>query len=149
MFTVSIDTDLRPLENLKRSLTSKILRKAITQASKVVRDAVRENAQAVARYGFLAKSIGVRIRMKNGTAIAIVGPRTRWQRSMGTVTRGKHKGEERLQKPSKYAHFIERGTKRSKARPVLKPALGPAQGQFLQVLAAAIQQGIEDTLRKS
>ena len=142
MISGQLKVDLTPLDGLRRSLVTKIMRKATTEAVRVVRTAIKSNAQAVRRYGFLAKSIGIKVKMYNGVAVGIVGPRTKYVKARGSFARGEHKGQPRVARPSKYLHLIERGTKRSKARPILGPALDATKSQWVEVLSHALERGI-------
>ena len=127
---------------------NKILRKAVTEASRIVKTAVKGNADATQRFGFLAKSIGVKVKTYKGVAVAVVGPRSKWSKTKGVYVKGKHKGEAKMFKPSKYAHLIEKGTKRSQAHPFLKPALDSTGDQYLNMLSAAIERQIALQLQK-
>jgi HK97 gp10 family phage protein len=140
--------DLSPLDGLKSSISNKILRKAVTKASKVVRDAVKSNAQGIARYGYLAKSIGVKVKQYGDTAVAIVGPRSKWVKERGIKTKGKHKGEPRRFKPSLIAKLVEKGTKHSAAHPFLAPALASTKEHYFQLASESIKQSIADQLSK-
>ncbi len=148
MYKVEIKIDVAPLEGLKQSLVNKILKKAITVASRVVRDKLQGNAEEIARLGYLAKSIGIKIRIYKGAAVAIVGPRSKWKRDNGTYTKGKNKGKPRTIKPSYYMHLVEKGSKRSKANPIEQQALSSTEEQFYTALSDAIRQGISDQLNK-
>ncbi len=145
----TIQLDLTPLENLKQTLVGKILRKATRKAAKIVKDAVKGNAEAVRRFGFLAKSIGVKIKVYGKTAVAIVGPKSDFKREKGVRKRGKNKGKPIVHIPSKYEHLIEKGTKRSKAKPVLMPALDSTEKQYLELLTQLIAEGIAEQLAKN
>ncbi len=149
MMKAEIKIDLSPLEGLKKSLVNKILRKAVTEASRTVRTAVKSNAEAAGRYGYLSKSIGIKVKIYKDIAVAVVGPRTKYVKTKGAYKKGKKKGEPKVYKPSKYAHFLEKGTTRSKAKPFLKPALESTQDEYLTTLALAIERGIAAQLAKS
>jgi HK97 gp10 family phage protein len=144
-----IAIDLTPLEGLKKSLANKILRKAVTQAGRVVRDAVKQNAITIKKHGYLAKSIGIKVKVYKDTAIAVVGPRSKWTKVVGVRTRGKHKGEPITFRPSYIAHLVEKGTKRSMHKAFLKPALNSTTSQYMQIASDAIAQGIQEQLSKS
>lgn len=151
MLKAQLTIDTTPLDGLRKTLVSKILRKAVTEASKIVRQTVTSNAQAIKRFGFLAKSIGVKVKTysESKTAVAIVGPRSKFVKTRGVYTRGKKKGEARFIRPSFYAHLVENPTKRSKAKPFLKPAFDSTKDQYLNSLAAAIERGISTQLGKA
>lgn len=140
MIKSQLTIDLRPLDGLRKTLVSKILRKAVTEASKIVKQTVKSNAQAIRRFGFLAKSIGVKVKTysERKSAVAVVGPRSKWQK----VVAG------RLYRPSYYAHLVENATTHSKAKPFLKPAFDSTKDQYLSTLADAIKRGISTELAK-
>jgi hypothetical protein len=140
--------DLTPLEGLRKTLVSRILRKAVTEAGRVVRTAVKGNADTFRRTGGMAKAIGIKVKTysERKTAVAIVGPRSKWQRELGVRTRGKHRGETIVYRPSKIAHIIERGGRRTRAKPFLKAALDSTQGQYLDTLSNALRRAIEQQL---
>lgn len=140
--------DLSPLNNLKKNLVNKILKKATTVGGRVVRDAVKQNAQSIQKFGFLAKSIGIKVKIYGSNAVALVGPRSKWVREKGIRTRGEHKGQAIRFRPSYTAKLVEQGTRRSAARPWLKPALSSTAENYLQVAAEAVKQGIEQQLKK-
>lgn len=149
MIDGKITIDLTPLDGLKRTLVGKILRKAVTQAGRVVREAVKNNATTIKKHGYLAKSIGIKVKVYKDSAVAIVGPRSKWTKTEGVRTRGKHKGEPITFRPSYTAHLVEKGTKRSKEKPFLKPAFNSTESQYMQNVSDAIAQGIQDQLNKS
>lgn len=149
MMKTKIVIDLSLLEGLKQSLVSKILKPAITVAARIVRDAVKSNAENIKRYGFTAKSIGIKVKIYGMVAVAMVGPRSNWYREKGVRVRGKHKGEPIRFRPSYTAHLVEKGTKRSQARAFLKPALDSTADQYLTTCAKGVEDGISKQLSKS
>jgi HK97 gp10 family phage protein len=138
MITAKLYIDISPLEGLRKTLVSKILRKAVTEASKIVKQTVASNASSIKRFGFLAKSIGVKIKTysEKKSAVAIVGPRSKWFKEIAG----------RKYRPSYYAHLLEGGTKRSRQKPFLKPAFDSTKDQYLTTLANAIERGIATQL---
>lgn len=115
--------ELGPLKDLKASLIRKHLRTAVTKAGRpILQDAKRE-ADKVKRYGFLKKSLAMKVRtyFDTGTVTAIFGARTDKVFARGVFTRGKRKGQTKNMMPSKYLHFLEGGTKRAKPKPILGP----------------------------
>lgn len=149
MLKGEVVVDLSPLKNLNKTAIRRVLTKAIRRAIKVVKDAVKGNAQAVRRFGYLAKSIGVKIKIYDGVAVAIVGPKSKWSKEVGTWTKGKKKGEPKVFRPSFYEHLIEKGTKRTKAKPVLAPALSSTHEQYQADLVELIAQFLSIELSKS
>src|SRR5437868_3784876 len=111
MFTARLEWTVDPsgkLENLARGLRNRILRKAVTVASRSIRDAVRANAQTVRRTGSLARSIGVKVKTYPNTVVAVVGPRSAARYNKGTYSRGKNKGLPRMVWPVLYLHLLEK-----------------------------------------
>lgn len=49
--------------------------------------------------------------------------------------------------PTRYAHLVEKGTKRTKAYPFLAPAIAATKGQVVQVIASKIRAGVEQEAR--
>ena len=145
MIDAKIVLNLKPLEGLKKSLINKILRKAVSEASKNVKLAVKANAGN----GNMGKSIGIKVKTYKSSVVAVVGPRTKYQKANGVFKKGKKKGEPKIIRPSKIAHLVEKGTKRSKARPFLKPAYDSTHQDYLTNLAQAIERGINKQLAKS
>lgn len=134
--------DLSPLDGMKKSVVSKLLRQSQTEASKIVRTAVKNNAAGLARYGFLAKSIGSKIKTYQSVAVAIVGPRSKWTKERGHYTRGKKKGNPRIFRPSAYAHLLEGGAKHTKAKHFLSDALTSTQSAYFDALTNAVGRRI-------
>jgi HK97 gp10 family phage protein len=143
-----VEVDLSPLLQLKKSLVKKVLRKAIREASAVIKAAVKGNVQPHG-LGDLAKSIGVKIRTYKDVAVAIVGPKSKWQKVRGVYKKGRRKGQPKVVMPSKIAHLVEKGSKRSKAYPFEKPAIDSHHDQYLTVLAGAIERAISAELAKA
>lgn len=129
MITATFQLDLKPLEDLQRKLARQIVYKAI---KKVAREA-KDRMQPPTRYGYLKKSLWVKMKRYRGTVVAVIGPRSKYVVQLGTVTRGPHKGQARRAVPSFYAHLVEGGSKRSKATPFLKPAL-PTAGRIAEAI---------------
>ena len=148
MIKAKLKLDLTPLQGLRKTLVSKILRKATTQSARIVRSAVQSSAEAIKKFGYTAKSIGIRVKTNQTSAVAIVGPRSKWYRESGVRKRGKHIGQPIRFRPSYTAHLIEQGTKRSRIKAFLKPAFDSTQSTFLDDLAHNISDGIAEELSK-
>lgn len=96
------------LDGLKGSLQRKILRRAVTDAAKVVRD--RAKANVPIQSGLLRKSIGTKIKTyKTGVVVAIIGARTGFKREV--TVKGPRGSYTQLRNPVYYAHLVEFGTK--------------------------------------
>jgi hypothetical protein len=141
--------DMSPAEELGKSGVRKAVRIGLNRASAPVKAAVVSHAGARKRYGYLQKSIRIRLRTYSADRwVSVIGPSTKFVRRKGKYTRGKRKGEPRLFKPSKYAHLFERGTKRSKAYPFLGPAYAETAGPFIRRAGREIGEELENELRR-
>ena len=128
------------LDSVEKKLRTKILRKAMGQAGKLVLWAAKAKARRVT--GLLRRSLGRKVKLfKNGVAIAIVGPRVGFEQE---VQRG---GRTVMSKPTKYSHLVEKGTKHSKPQPFLRPAGEEQKGIVESAIGNTIANGIEDAAR--
>lgn len=139
-----VQLDMTPADGLKKSGIRKAMRIGVNRAASPVKASVVAHAEAVKRYGFLAKAIRIRTRVYPADRyVAVVGPSTRYVRQKGKYTRGPKKGQPRVSRPSKYAHLVESGTKRSQAKPWLKPAHAATAGRFLDQVGREVGREIE------
>lgn len=46
---------------------------------------------------------------KKDKFVGVVGPRSKWEKTLGVRTRGKNKGKPIIHKPGKILHLLERG----------------------------------------
>ncbi len=144
MIGARVDLDLTPAEGLRKGGIRKATRIGISRAASPVKAAVVSHATAVKKFGYLAKAIRIRLKVYPADKfVAVIGPSTKYTRTKGKYTRGKRKGEKRVYRPSKYAHLVESGTRRSQARPWLKPAHAESAGRFLATAAAEVGREIE------
>lgn len=144
-----VELDLSPARELTRGGLRKATRIGLNRASSPVKASVVAHAAAVRRFGYLAKSIRIRLRSYPADRfVSIIGPSTKFARTKGKFSRGKRKGQKRLIKPSKYAHLVERGTRRSKARPWLKPAYDATHAAFLDRAGAEVGREILAELKR-
>ena len=110
------ETDRR-LKALGHKMETKIARQALTAAGKPIIKAARNRLSSSKDTGALSKSLGQRRKnFRNGNTILIIGPR-RGEKYWKVDGKGK------VHKPTKYAHFLEKGTARSAAKPFLRPAI--------------------------
>lgn len=125
------------LDQLKRSVRNRILRKAVTAAAGIVVNAAK--AACPVETGQLRKSIGKRIKTyrRTGVVVGIVGPRTGFK----NATTGRN--------PTKYSHLVEFGSATSAAKPFLRPAFDGNQSACLQKMAEVIEQELEQEARKA
>lgn len=130
------------LAGIKKSLRTRILRKAVDKASKPI--LARAKALVPRDTGLLRKSLGRRVKTygKTGVAVAVIGPRVGFRKQR--AEQGKKKlvkagsGAGRVMNPVKYAHLVEKGTAHSAARPFLRPALVALKDQARQIMAEVI-----------
>lgn len=148
MIEAGIELDLSPLIGLQKQIVRKIVRKAMNKASKIVRDKAKSNANSIANTGHLAKSFGVKVRTYKTTVVAIVGPRSKYVKELGVYTRGKRKGEARRYRPSAILHLLEKGSKRSKALPVLAPAMAETRSTYTNEVTNLIKLYIAQELNR-
>lgn len=144
------EIDMRPADGLRKGGIRRALRIGLNRAASPVKASVVSHAEGVRRFGFLAKSIRIRLRVYPGDRwVAVIGPSTRYTRQKGKFKTGKRAGQPRKSVPAKYAHLVERGTARSKARPWLRPAHDATSAGFLRTAAAEIGREIDQQLRQA
>lgn len=133
MIDAKVKLDLTPGEQLAKSGLRRATRIGLSRAASPVKGSVVSHANSVRRFGFLAKSIRIRLRIyPSERYVAVVGPSMNFIRTKGKYKRGKHKGQPRRHRPAYYAHLVERGTKRSRARPWLAPAHAESASGFIE-----------------
>jgi HK97 gp10 family phage protein len=139
---------LKTADKLSAGLKNKAIRIAMNKASAVVKNAVIGNAPV--RYGYLKKSIRIKVRNYKGKVIwvSVIGPKSDFKKAKGKRKRGPRKGEPIQHRPSNYARLLEQGTSHAKARPFLKPALQSTRSRFMQVLTASIKEQVNHLLPK-
>lgn len=146
------------LGNVSKAVRNKILRKAINAATGPVYKAARANAKNVVNQaasndavgqvmkstGTLAKSIGrkVKIYRQSGVAVGIVGPRTGFKRTVTLKS-----GRELVVDPIKYSHLVEYGTRRSRAKPFLRPAWDQNKNAAADALSSVVRDGIQEAAK--
>ena len=96
--------------------------------------------------GLLRKSLGYKVKTytKTGTAVAVCGPRKGFREQIGVVSRGKDKGKPIFADPQKYAHLVENGTRRTSAKPWLRPASIVGAQVSRQVLHRELDSAIRE-----
>lgn len=126
-----VDLDLDRLKKLPPKLRRAVII-GCNRAAKPVRAAIESNAAAIARYGFYSRSIGTKTRLKKTSVLTVIGPKMSFTRVKGKYRRGPSKGLNRKHVPWLYARVVERGSLRSRARPVLQPAFDSTAQQYLE-----------------
>lgn len=143
-FKVQYDLNLTPAESLKRYGIRKAIRIGANRAAAKVKAEVVNQAERIKLHGFTAKSIRIKVKVyPNDRYVSIVGTSSKYQRTKGRIKRGKNKGKPRVIKPSKYAHLVEGGTKRSKAKPWLKPAYDASAGPYMADVQREVGRELE------
>ena len=127
---------------LKKAIQRRVLRKAVTAASKPVLAAAK--AKAPRETDLLLKSLGRKTKTyrSSGVAVAIVGPREGFGREVEV------NGEVQIQDPIFYAHLVELGTFRTSAQPFMRPAFESTKEQAKSITAKKIAEEIDRELSK-
>lgn len=150
MIKVQYDLNLTPAERLKNAGLRKAIRIAVNRASRIVKDSTISHANAIKRYGFIAKSIRIRVKVyKEFRYVSIIGTSTKFTRTKGKFKRGPNKGKPRKITPARYAHLVEGGTQRSKAKPWLAPAKDDSAAAYFQEVALQVKREIELELARA
>jgi HK97 gp10 family phage protein len=150
-----LDTLLRRLDGLKRSLKTRILR-AATRAgaslyNKAAKAAVKpgRTRDAETRTGLLKDSLGIKMTVRrSGTAVAVIGPRVGFKKQIGLTTRagkGGPVGTPIYEDPANIAHLVEfghGGPHPAPPHPFMRPAWDSTKGQVLRVMADKIATGL-------
>src|SRR5262245_39467804 len=140
-FKIQYDVDLTPAERLAAYGLRKAMRIAINRSARVLKSAMIAEANKHRRYGFLASSQRIKVKLyRNKYWLAMAGPGRGFKRVKGRYKRGKKKGQPRVSRPAKYAHLVDEGTSRAKAYPMVKPAERAAVPTF--------QRQVTDELRR-
>lgn len=154
-FKIQYDVDATPLERLKNYGIRKAIRIANNRAARGLKEATTAAAEKVKLTGTLAKSQKIKVKLYGATgakAVTIVGPGRNYTRKGATIKRGRkskspfRRGLKKTIRPGRYAHIVEGGSKRSKARPWKKPAEAAALPRFKAEVVAEIKREIDKEL---
>lgn len=138
------------LNMLQKSVRTRIMRKALVNSLAPVK--AKAKSRVAKKSGLLQKSIKVKA-TKNGNAKVFVDPAV-WTAKKGNDVRsvrfiGSKREKSRLRsaftswakdngyeiiKPSKYAHLVEFGTRRAKAKPFLRNSMDESRSEVLGIL---------------
>lgn len=136
--TIDVELDLDAMKRLKKESRQAVYR-AAQRVAKPTREAVVQEATAIKRYGFLAKSIGTKTKVKKGHIFTVVGPKMSFTRKRPKkATRGKTKGTKPTVAPYKYAWILEYGSARTKPYKWLDKAWQKTGGNYRKRLVAEI-----------
>jgi HK97 gp10 family phage protein len=154
---------IRNIEVLKTKGQRQILRKAIGKGVKLVAQIAK--AKAPEDSGLLKQSIKSTVtKMVSGKVYvdpkvyAVKGEKTGGELKIVKL-KGKKKGltkadikaqitavageDAKYHRPSKYAHLLEFGTKKSKARPFMRPALDESRGTVLKIIEHSAREELK------
>lgn len=139
---VRCELDLPDLSQLKGRMKGAVIR-AVNRAGKPIRAGVISGAERIKRYGYLAKSIGNKVKVYPNAITLVVGPKMSFSRMRGKYKRGPRKGQGKRHVPYLYSWLLERGTKRSAKKPFLLPAWDTYRAGFV----GSVRQEIAGELR--
>jgi len=141
---------MRKLEGLRKGVQNRIVRPAITKASRVVRAEAKRRAPKDT--GALRRSLAavVRVGRRTGNVYAVIGPETGVKRNKKTGETsatgfGKwlaKKGLSDSVSPAHTAHFSELGTAHEPPRPWLRPALAATRQEVGAIIRNEIRAGL-------
>ncbi len=154
-FKVQYDLGLTEAERLKAYGLRKAIRIAVNRSTGPLKGAEQAAAQLIAKTGATAKSIRIKVKVyRQFFTVAVVGPAGGFVRKGARVKRGRRSKvpfRRNLRKdirPARYAHILERGSKRSRPRPFITPA-EPVLFQVRDRIAAEVAREIERQLANS
>jgi hypothetical protein len=126
--------DLLPERTVRRAV-----RIAVNGAAVPVRDRARANALAVRRYGHLAQSMRIKVKLYPSLKfVTVIGPSASFVRGRTRARKGKRKGQVRKFRPASYIFPLERGHPGRRPRPVLAPALTAGYPAYKAALFARV-----------
>ncbi|MEO8082696.1 MAG: hypothetical protein ABI780_02675 [Ardenticatenales bacterium] len=148
MMQAKTTLDFTPGQALRTSGLRLAIRIGISRATSPVKAAVVAQAQGIARYGFLAKAIRIKLKMyPSNVGVSVIGPSSKYTRTKGKFTRGPRRtGQKRKIIPAKYAHLVQKGTRRSREMPFLTRALDSAGPRYLADVQIEVAKEIERRL---
>lgn len=131
----------------RQTTRSKILRPALQAATKPMLATAKSLARI--RTGVLRKSLARKTKTyrKSGIVVVIIGPRKGFKR-LAKIKKGRGKGTYILVDPIRYAHFVEKGTYRTRAYPFLRPAFHQNKAAAERIMRTKILEGINRELAK-
>lgn len=119
-------------QKLKDRLTSKALRKGLTDAGKVYLRIAKSTVPK--RTGITRKSMARKVKIyRSGVGVLIVGPRTNFKRT------GVYRGRTYTVNPAKIFHLLEKGTSHSQGLFILKGALTSGRSGAKAAFEAAVR----------
>jgi len=148
-----VDELIQRLEGLKQTTRGTILRSAVTKSSRVVLKRAKARAPR-GLTGLLKRSLAFKVvTYKSGVTVGIIGPDKGYRlkkspvagvkKKVKVLTKLGQKYKDLEQNPVYYAHLVELGTKRTTAKPFLRPALEESKAEIRAIFAEEIQKGLE------
>lgn len=162
MTVEGLDPLLRRLDKLNRNVRNKVLRYAVRAGGNLYNRAARaackrvqvgasvaDHVKVYNRTGLLRRSLGVKITIRrSGNAVAVIGPRVGFKEQVGTVSRGRNKGQPIYEDPARIAHLVEfghGGPHPAPPHPFMRPAWDGSKKAVEKTMTEAIAAGlIED-----
>ncbi len=133
---VSDEAVLAAMDRLPKTALGFIARANLETGRIIVRNA---QARVPVRFGFLKQAIGIKASQKTGDVFVGIDRAAKFP-IPGTK---RFNGKSDIARPSKYAHLVERGTVRAKAKPFLWPAANASQAAHRGRLIDAVRDAIE------
>lgn len=146
---------LKRLDSISSKLRKKTLKKAITEASKNIKNAAKARAPRRVRAdiskhlsykgGQLRKSLAHKVKVYDGAVVGVIGARKNFRLQIGETV---NEGKPVFVNPVKYLHLVELGTKRGvKGSHFLRDALRTNLQAAQQQIRAAIEAAIKEATR--
>lgn len=141
----------KQLEGLKKGTRRAVVRKAFRKLGAPMRKHMRSLLVPGHGYefGVLKKSIAIKIgavKFQPDNQYLIVGPKTKAGRKIGTHTRGKRAGKDKMRVPTKIAHLVEFGHGGPHAA-TPKPFIRPTMDAYRAKALALIQEGMREAIK--
>jgi HK97 gp10 family phage protein len=130
------------IEGLKNAIKNKIVRKAITQAGKPILKTAK--ATALNRSGALKFSLALKTKTRNNYTYGIIGPKSHYQKMITKHVTWLARTSP-IARPARYAHLIEKGTKKSGAHAFLSTSFSAEATR--EQIREAIAEGIREAIR--
>lgn len=129
---------LKVINDVEQGIRNRVLRKAFRAYGKQIIKPAK--AAAPRRSGTLKKSIGQKVATyKSGAVVLVVGPRR------GVV--GEYEGKKVV--PSRTAHLVEFGTKRSRATPFMQRAAVAARSEGVRQFTTKVREELPKEVKKA
>ena len=88
--------------------------------------------------------MGISVRTKKGITTARVGVRSGFE----TLVKRKRDSKAIMSNPRLYAHLVEYGTSRSKAKPFIRPAVDANMGNMIELMKVGMEKAVTRAANK-